>query len=539
MEQDVVIVGGGIAGLTAAAYIARAGRSVVVFEKELETGGLLNSFDYKGFVFDGGVRAIENSGIVFPMLRQLGIDLEFVWNPVSIGIADDVVRVSGPESLSDYRALLERQFPEDREDIARIVADIRKVMHYMDVLYGIDNPLFLDMKENAEYFRTTILPWMFRFVRTIGKIDRLSEPVEDRLRTFTQDAVLVDLIAQHFFKRTPAFFALSYFSLYLDYQYPKEGTGTLAKRVADHVLQHGGEIRTHTRIVAVDVERRTVTDEFGVVHSYGQMIWAADQKLLYSLVDPDSLESVRDRRAVAARKAAVADKIGGDSVLTLYLTVDRDPSWFQAIHSAHFFYTPRKEGISPLGPWSGDAAQLMDWVGRYLDRTTYEISIPALRNPALAPHGKTGLIVSTLLDHALAKRIFDEGRLHEFRTLCEDRIVDSLDASIYPGLRTHVMDRFLSTPLTLEKRSGNSDGAIAGWSFTNAFVPSETSMRNIAKAVRTPIPDVLQAGQWTFSPSGLPISILTGKLAADAALKDVARGRRRGISPREGRRAGS
>jgi hypothetical protein len=37
------------------------------------------------------------------------------------------------------------------------------------------------------------------------------------------------------------------------------------------------------------------------------------------------------------------------------------------------------------------------------------------------------------------------------------------------------------------------------------------------RAVRTPFDDILQAGQWTYSPSGVPIAILTGKLAADAA----------------------
>ena len=41
----------------------------------------------------------------------------------------------------------------------------------------------------------------------------------------------------------------------------------------------------------------------------------------------------------------------------------------------------------------------------------------------------------------------------------------------------------------------------------------------ILNIVRTPIPGILQAGQWAFSPSGLPTSILTGKLAADEVVK--------------------
>jgi len=40
------------------------------------------------------------------------------------------------------------------------------------------------------------------------------------------------------------------------------------------------------------------------------------------------------------------------------------------------------------------------------------------------------------------------------------------------------------------------------------------------------IPGVYQAGQWTYSPSGLPVSILTGKIAADRVSKALGKSRR-------------
>jgi hypothetical protein len=39
------------------------------------------------------------------------------------------------------------------------------------------------------------------------------------------------------------------------------------------------------------------------------------------------------------------------------------------------------------------------------------------------------------------------------------------------------------------------------------------------KSVFTPLPSVYQAGQWAYSPAGVPMSILTGKLAADRVIK--------------------
>ena len=106
--SDVLIVGSGMAGLTAAAYLSKAGLKVTLCEKEEKIGGLVNSFEYKGFVFDGGIRAIENSGIVLPMLSQLGIELDLLPSTVSIGIGKDVIRVTSKDSLSAYQELLEK-----------------------------------------------------------------------------------------------------------------------------------------------------------------------------------------------------------------------------------------------------------------------------------------------------------------------------------------------------------------------------------------------------------------------------------------------
>ena len=41
------------------------------------------------------------------------------------------------------------------------------------------------------------------------------------------------------------------------------------------------------------------------------------------------------------------------------------------------------------------------------------------------------------------------------------------------------------------------------------------------KSVLTPIPKILKAGQWTYSPSGIPIAILTGFLSAKKVMKYI------------------
>lgn len=535
LVSDVLIVGGGMAGLTAAAYVAKAGLKVLLCEKEKNTGGLVNSFEHKGFVFDGGIRAIENSGIVVPMLRQLGLQLDFLPSPVSIGIGKDVVRIESKANLTAYQTLLEKHFPDNKDDIARIIREIAKIMGYMDVLYGIDNPLFLDLKRNPGYVFRTILPWMLKYALTAPKIARLQGPVEEHLAGLSANQALIDLIAQHFFQKTPAHFALSYFSLYLDYRYPRGGTGALPQALEQFVLDHGGEIRRETRITSLDPGRRQAVDDRGNVYQYKKLVWAADQKALYRIVNPASVPDREASERIRARKEALVGKVGGDSVLTVYLAVGMESDTFARIASPHFFYTPSTAGLSHVtlgelrmadpGSPAGliaDRPRIEEWLKRFLEHTTYEISCPVLRDPALAPVGQTGLIVSSLFDFSLTKHIAALGWYDEFKQLVADHMIQVLDASIYPGLKAAIIDSFTSTPLTLERISGNSEGAITGWAFTNDVMPAERSLPGVANAVLTPIPDVYQAGQWTYSPSGLPISILTGKLAADRILKDSA-----------------
>ena len=89
MDYDVAIVGGGLAGLTCGAYLSKQGYHVVLCEQGSKVGGLVNTFDYKGFKLDGGIRAIENSGIIFPMLKELGIDIPFSKNVVSLVVGKE------------------------------------------------------------------------------------------------------------------------------------------------------------------------------------------------------------------------------------------------------------------------------------------------------------------------------------------------------------------------------------------------------------------------------------------------------------------
>jgi phytoene dehydrogenase-like protein len=517
MIYDAIIVGGGASGLTAAAYLAKFGHSILLLEKQPHCGGLINTFTRAGFTFDGGIRALDNAGALFPMLKQLGIELDFVENPITVGIEDQVIWVDSDHSLEEYQTLLNQLYPESVDEISAIMDDIQHIMHDMEIQYGINNPLFLDIKRDRDYFIKEVFPWMFKYALTVRKVAAKNQPVDEYLQNFTHNQSLIDIIAQHFFTKTPAFFALSYFHLYQDYFYPKGGTGAFIQALVDLIQHNGGEIMTDSAVKSIDLEKKAVfTVDDGEFH-YRYLLWTADQKTLYDIVNTDSLVEQKARDAVRERKELIAGMAGNDSILTLFLSADLDKTYFEGIASGHFFYTPSREGQTQAGvpPIGGTWEAVQGWLARYFALTTYEISIPVLRDSSLAPEGKTGLIISVLFDYQLTKYIYDQGWEEPFRSYAADLMIKILDQTIYPGLAQVVLDRFTSTPVTVQRLTGSTDGAITGWAFTNHPMPAESRLVRIANAVNTPLPHVYQAGQWTYSPSGLPVSLITGKLAAD------------------------
>jgi phytoene dehydrogenase-like protein len=525
---DTVVVGGGIAGLTATTYLARQGQKALLIEKNKEPGGLVNTFSHNGFYFDAGVRALLDAGIVLTMLKDLNIKLDLVKSAVSIGIEDEVLNIKNIDSLWEYSNLLKKFYPQSDSEIDEVIRIIRKIMKHMDVLYGIENPVFKDLKRDLSFIFKKILPWFPRFIFTVRKINRMNAPVEDYLQTIIKDPSLRDMISQHFFRNTPAFFALSYFSLYLDYFYPIGGMGKLSESLHGKLLEFGGELRTETRITRVLPKEHLVIDDQDNCYKYKNLIWAADLKTLYNIAEIETLPPAIETN-IRAAKTNILKNRGGDSVFTLFLEVDEPLESFSEISHGHFFYTPSRQGLGEthrkdlmdlLTNFSETSKeQILTWLDKFISRNTFEISVPGLRDPEMVPAGKTGLIISFLAEYDLFKKIKEAGWLDQFITEIEDRTISVISNSIYPMLKDKIIARFSFSPLSIENRIGSSEGGIIGWAFEEQM-PVINKIQHADRSVFTPFPSIYQAGQWVYSPGGVPMSILTGKLAADQVLKN-------------------
>jgi phytoene dehydrogenase-like protein len=526
-DRKVVIVGAGMAGLTAAAYLARENYSVLLLDKNERSGGLVNTFDRDGFFFDAGPRAFVNSGIVKPILKDLGIGWDYLENRVSIGVEDLSIRVDSMAALRNYKRLLANLYPENIREIEEITSIINKLSEHTKVLYQFDNPNFVDLASNKRFVFRKLVPWTLKFLNALRTFNQFSMPVEEYLERLTDNPSLIDILTQHFFRKTPTYFALGYFYVYLDYFYPKGGTGALVNLLKEKVLSWGGEIRLNKHITEVNPSESVVTDSEGRHYDYDHLVWAADLKSLYQRVNPSGLNPATTKE-IESKAHSILSSEEAESVFIMFIAVNRPPSYFQTRGGEHLFYTPSRIGLGETNRGEkqrlienfdkATKQDLLDWVDKYCNLNTYEVSIPVLRDPTLAPENQTGLTISFLFDYAVIERIEQAGWQSEFKQALEDRIIRIFSQTIYEGFEDDILFKFSSTPLTIRKIAGSSKGAITGWSFETK-IPVANKLRDLPKSVLTPVPGVLQAGQWAYAPSGVPIAMLTGWYATKEITK--------------------
>src|SRR6185369_3764745 len=73
-NHDVVVIGGGIAGLATSIFLARNGKQVLLLERSKELGGRAQTEVHEGFSFNLGPHALYRGGAGLKILRELGIE---------------------------------------------------------------------------------------------------------------------------------------------------------------------------------------------------------------------------------------------------------------------------------------------------------------------------------------------------------------------------------------------------------------------------------------------------------------------------------
>jgi all-trans-retinol 13,14-reductase len=144
MNNDVVIIGGGIGGLFTGALLAKEGYKVTVLERSAHVGGGLQSFTRNGVSFDAGMHVVgglQPGGSLNRICRHLGILDRLHFRQVDADCGDEVFCFEDgrtyriPQGKEPFTEYIQQMFPEERENIRRYVDHLFALADQVDFFF--------------------------------------------------------------------------------------------------------------------------------------------------------------------------------------------------------------------------------------------------------------------------------------------------------------------------------------------------------------------------------------------------------------------
>ncbi len=263
-HPDVVVVGGGMAGLSAACYLARAGVAVTLFEKAAGLGGRAATQKYEEYCFNRGVHALYYGGAASQVLQELGITY-------------------GGHKPKGYFVLHEGKphlFPADPLTLLR--PDLLDVADKLELTRLLP---MLAMLKAHELGRVSIQEWLEQHVQR----PRVRQLLASIARTFTYTAALEHVSAEVFVTQMQL-------SLKHNVRYIDGGWQTLVDGLRRAAEQAGVHIVSSTRVEAVEhqdghVQGTRLRD--GSIVPASAVIIATDPQEAVKLVDEGTYPALR------------------------------------------------------------------------------------------------------------------------------------------------------------------------------------------------------------------------------------------------------
>ena len=524
---DVVVIGGGHNGLVHAAYLARAGRKVLVLERRHVLGGAAVTEEvFPGFKFS--VASYVVSLLRPEIIRELDLPrhgleilpLDGTFTPMENG--DYLWRLNDHGRTRREIARHSRVDAEAYEEYGKAMIEMGRFVKPILSMTPPD-PTSLDPRGLFDLLRIGRRFQKLRPEDQANQVQLMTMSAVDFLdRWFETDVLKATMAASGIIGtflgvRSPgtAYVLLHHYMGEIDgafrsWGFARGGTGAISNAIADAAREAGVEIRTETPIAKIQVHRGRAT---GVVLESGEEIDAA---VVSSSLDPrlTFLKMVgRDELPEDFVEDLERYKFRGSSG-KVNLALDGLPE-FTALPGAGA-HLRGAISISPSVEYMERAYDDAKY-GRFSRRPYVDVVIPSLTDPSVAPAGKH--VMSCFVQYAPYH--LKEGNWDDQREAFGDAVIDAL-AVHAPNIRERILHRQVLTPLDIERIFGLTEGNI----FQGELTLEQLFFLRPAPGwaqYRTPIRGLYMCGSATHPGGG--IMGAPGKNAAGVLLSDARRRR--------------
>ena len=520
---DAIVVGGGHNGLVCAAYLAKAGKSVLVVERRHVLGGAAVTEEiYPGFKFS------VYSYVVSLLRPQIISELDLP----SFGL--ELLPLDGtmtPTLDGDY-LMRWHDATETRRELTRFsVADAEAYEQFGKLMYHLamavrpmlsttpPDPASLSPRSLArladvgkKFGKSSAYLYDLAKLMTMSSADFVEEWFESEPLRGTLSAS--GIIGTFLGPRSPgsAYVMLHHYMGEIDGQFrawglPRGGMGGVSNAIADAARSFGAEIRTEAPIERILIEKGTAR---GVVLDGGEEVRATTvvssldpKRTFLGLVGAEHLDSGFVQQIERYKIRGSSGKVN--------LALDALPrfSCLEGIEAKTGFpeesYLRGGVSISPNIDYLERAYDDAKY-GRYSRRPYMDIVLPTLADPSVAPPGKH--VMSIFVQYAPYE--LSDGTWSEHREAFGDAVIGTL-AEYAPGLEELILHRQVVTPWDLEQDIGLTQGNIFHGELT---LEQLFFLRPVAgwADYRTPIRGLYQCGSGTHPGGG--VMGAPGRLAA-------------------------
>jgi len=515
VDCDVVVVGAGIAGMTGANVLARAGRRVVVVEANHQPGGLMAGIRRKGFYFDVGDQSFESLGIVQPILEDIGFLEE-------AGLGRVLHRIRGGdrydipcESFEQVRAgVLEATEPQHREKTAGFLDEFHQAVKRSEALATWRlNPMLERSPLAAAGAAMRFLAFAVR--HGAGVLRDVRTRMDDLAAKWGLPPEIAETLTAGYRRQSMFANAGIWWAWFNDYCYPRGGMERFFGGLQRRAEENGARFLYKRPVSRILVERGRAA---GVVTEKGETIrsravlYCGDAKRLYGeLLAQHPVDSPWRRRVEAAP--------AGDAILSVYVGLDLpiDDLRRRLNDGTHIFYFP-EQAVRRVDDMPDDPdAHSMAWL---------LVNAPCLHNPEAAPPGKSCMVLQAFthaswLDRWSLSTRGDRARDPNYKALKRKVQAEIVERAlpIVPELRDRIVFQDIGTPQSAVRFTGNTDGSTIGWEFD----PRTTPISFPGIRTRTEVPMLFTGGQWFCWPGGVPFAMLSAHQAASQAHRALGR----------------